>query len=138
MTTPATALELPPAVQRVADQIERGFRLLSPADAIAGYICTTGEVAEGLAALPLVEKLRARHFWVTIPDRWNSGITDVKVCNACRSAWPCADAEILGAHSAETHEHRWSRWRVADRRRCVDCRVWEPPLDDLRAALDAR
>lgn len=98
-----TEIELPPAVHRVANQISRGFRMLASPEATAAYICGSGEVAEGLAALPelklqraVLEQLRARHVVTTIPDRWHSGITDVEVCNSCRTAWPCGDAEILG------------------------------------------
>lgn len=96
-------IELPPQVQRVAEQIERGFRRLASSESIAAYICSTGEVSTALAALGELElqravlaQLTARHFAVTIPDRWNSGVVDIKVCNACRSAWPCEDAVILG------------------------------------------
>lgn len=97
-------LELPDEVHRVAEQIERGWRMLASAEATAAYICSTGEVGRGLAALPVVAALKARHVpreWVERIGRFSedAAVRDVRivVCDVCNVAWPCADAEILAA-----------------------------------------
>lgn len=53
------------------------------------------EVANGLKASTIVDELKRRHIRVAIRDRWATGITDIHVCNACRSAWPCDDIIII-------------------------------------------
>lgn len=95
-------IEMPLVVQRVAEQIERGFRNLSPAESVAGVIVSSGKIAAGLAALDLLGQLRERH---TRRD-WGGAVTPasepgyrsrrVTVCAACNVAWPCRDAELLG------------------------------------------
>lgn len=98
-----TDVELPAVVHRVAEQIERGFRGLAPAESVAGVIVSSGEIAAGLAALPVLEQLKARHFsrtWggiVTVEGETRPVRDDrVTVCSSCNVAWPCDDAKILG------------------------------------------
>lgn len=66
------------------------------------------EVANGLKASTIVDELKRRHRPVAIPDRWATGITDIHVCNACRSAWPCDDITILqgASHDGTEGAHR--------------------------------
>lgn len=91
-----TAPTLPPATRRVADQIARGARLSSHPEAVAAIICSTGEIAAGLAALSALEQLRARHTKRSWGDLVPGPQAVVVVCAACNVAWPCTDAEILG------------------------------------------
>lgn len=90
------AEDLPPVVQRVSEVILRGQRKFASAEAMAMLIVNSGEVRDGLVALQAVDKLKTLHVATTIPDHWNSGVTDIRICNHCRTAWPCDDADILG------------------------------------------
>lgn len=92
-TTEPIAWQPSPVVERATAQIHRAAASLAPnwAESAAMLIVNTGEVAAGLAALPVLEQLRRRH----VRRPWGDRSTTV-VCDACQTAWPCPDASILG------------------------------------------
>lgn len=47
------------------------------------------DIADGLRALPVLAALKERHQ----PRTW--GDSDVRVCDACQTAWPCVTRRIL-------------------------------------------
>lgn len=85
---------LPPVEQRASEQILRAASALDDPfwhETAAMVVCASGEVREGLAALPLLAELRARHTAVPMGPG-----SSTMVCPTCHIGEPCDEAVLLG------------------------------------------
>jgi hypothetical protein len=93
--TLADLLDASPLARRVADTALRYAADLSVSSEdwplmAAARILADPELADALAAVPVLEAISARH----TSRRWNAE-SEVVVCDSCSAAWPCETAEIL-------------------------------------------